>query len=118
MYSENPEIDKLMVEFHVVTRQLDEVLNDIEWRKPDVEHEEATLKTLRKKALKDPDVDVYSQAVVVRVGRSILNDKIKEANVLEKRMKEIQAELEKLEAAEKEEKEGAPSGEAVPEEKK
>jgi len=94
------EIDTLLTEFQDVTRQLDELLKDLEWRKPDVEAEEATLKALRKKALKDPEVDVASQAIVVRVGRSILNDRIKEAHRLEKRMKEIQAQLEKAQAAE------------------
>ena len=100
MYNENPEVDTLLSEFQAVTQQLDEVLKDLEWRKPDVEHEEATLKALRKKALKDPGVDVASQAIVVRVGRAILNDKIAEAKRLEKHMKELQAQLEKVTAAE------------------
>lgn len=99
MCSDIPEVDKLTLEFQDVALQLDAVLKDLEWRKPDVEGEEAKLRQLRKKALKDPSVDVASQAIVVRVGRSILDDKIAEANRLEKRMKEIQAQLEKAEAA-------------------
>ena len=140
MRNEISEIDSLMSEFQAVTQQLDLVLKDIEWRKPDVEREEKTLRALKKAATKDPGVDVASQAIVVRVGRSILNDKIKEANRLEKRMKELQAELEKAEAAKEKPEEGeegeaeteAPEyweahwvppgkrehGEAVPEEKK
>ena len=104
------EIDALLTEFQTITQELDEVLKDLEWRKPDVEHEEATLKALRKKALKDPDVDVASQAIVVRVGRSILNDKIKEANRLEKRMKELQAQIEALEEPSKEKPGGEEHG--------
>ena len=68
------------------------------WRKPDVEREEAELRELRKAALKDPGVDVASQTIVVRVGREILNDKIAEANRLEKRMNELKEQLEKFEA--------------------
>ena len=110
MYNENPEIDTLLTEFQAVTQQLDLVLKDIEWRKPDVEREEKTLRALRKKALKDPGVDVASQAIVVRVGRAILDDKIAEANRLEKRMKEIQAQLEKAEAAKEKPEEGEEGG--------
>ena len=111
MCSETVEIDTLLIEFQAVTQQLDEVLKDLEWRKPDVEREEKTLRALRKKALKDPGVDVASQAIVVRVGRAILDDKIAEANRLEKRMKEIQAQLEKAEAAEEKPEEGEETGE-------
>ena len=116
MYNEISEIDKLMTEFQAVTQQLDLVLKDIEWRKPDVEREEVELKALKKTALKYPGVDVASQAIVVRVGRSILNDKIAEAKRLEKRMLELQAQLEKAEAAKEKPEEGEETGEAVPEE--
>lgn len=110
MYSENPETDELLTEFQTVAQQLDEVLKDLEWRKPDVEEEEKKLRELKRKALKDPGVDVASQAIVVRVGREILNDKIAEANSLEKRMKEIQAQLEKPEEASKEGEGGEKAG--------
>ena len=110
MRSETVEIDALLTEFQIITQELDEILKDLEWRKPDVEHEEATLKALRKKALKDPDVDVASQAIVVRVGRSILNDKIKEANRLEKRMKELQTQIEAFEEPSKEKPGGEEHG--------
>lgn len=138
MYNNNPEIDTLMTEFQDVTQQLELVLKDLEWRKPDVEREEKLLKALKKKAKEDPGVDVASQAIVVRVGREILNDKIKEANRLEKRMNELKEQLGKLEAeegagvglevliaGEEEEKaeaavekpeEGEEAGEAVPQE--
>lgn len=98
MSNENVDMDALLAEFQVVCRDLDEVLKDLEWRKPDVIGEEAKLKQLRKAALKDPDVDVASQAIVCRVARAILNDKIAEANRLEKRMLELKAQLEKAEA--------------------
>ena len=98
--SETVETDTLLTEFQDVAQQLDEILKDLEWRKPDVEREEALLRDLRKKAMKDPGVDVASQAIVVRVGRAILNDRIKLAKDLEKRMLEIQAQLEKAQAAE------------------
>jgi len=107
------EPEELLTEFRAVAAQLDEVLKDLEWRKPDVEGEEKQLKQLRKAALKDPGVDVASQAIVVRVGRSILNDKIKEAKRLEKRMLEVQAQLEKAEAAEKEKEGGETPGAAT-----
>ena len=105
------EIDTLLTEFQDVAQQLDVVLKDLEWRKPDVEHEEKKLRDLRKKALKDPGVDVASQAIVVRVGREILDDKIAEAHKLEKRMKELQAQLEKAEAAEEKPGGGEEAGE-------
>ena len=92
-------MDALVEEFRVVCQDLDEVLKDLEWRKPDVEGEEAKLKKLRKEALKDPNVDVASQAIVVRVGRSILDDKIAEANKLEKRMNKLKAQIEKAQGA-------------------
>ena len=110
MCSETVDVDALLTEFQDVTRQLDEVLKDLEWRKPDVEAEEAKLRALRKKALKDPEVDVASQAIVVRVGRSILNDKIKKANRLEKRMKELQAQIEAFEEPSKEKPGGEEHG--------
>ena len=110
MCSETVEIDTLLTEFQDVTRQLDEVLKDLEWRKPDVEREEKLLKALRKKALKDPGVDVASQAIVVRVARAILDDKIADANRLEKLMKQIQTELEMAQAA-KEKPEGGEKAE-------
>jgi len=113
---ESLEIDTLLTEFQAVAQQLDEVLKDLEWRKPDVEGEEAKLRALRKAALKDPGVDVATQAIVVRVLRGVLNDKIAEADRLEKRMKEIQAEIEKLEGVVAATEEGEESGEAVPEE--
>ena len=100
MYNDISEIDKLEAEFRTVAQQLDEVLKDLEWRKPDVEDEEKKLRALRKKALKDPGVDVATHATVVRVLRAVLNDKIKEADRLEKRMLELKAEIEKFEAAE------------------
>ena len=104
MSNEIVNMDELLEEFRAVAAQLDEVLKDLEWRKPDVEGEEKKLKALRKAALKDKGVDVASQAIVVRVGRSILNDKIKEAHALEKRMLQLKAQLEKAE------EEAAPPG--------
>ena len=99
MSNEIVNMDELLEEFRAVAAALDEVLKDLEWRKPDVEHEEKKLKALKRAALKDPNVDVASQAIVVRVGRSILNDKIKEAHALEKRMLQLKAQLEKAQAA-------------------
>ena len=116
MYNDNPEIDALMSEFQAVTQQLDMVLKDIEWRQPDVKREEAELRALKRAALKDPGVDVASQAIVVRVGQSILNDKIAEAKDLEKRMLSLKDQLEKAEAAKEKPEEGEETGEAVPKE--
>ena len=117
MCNEIPEIDKLEAEFRTVAQKLDEILKDIEWRKPDVEAEEKKLRQLKRAALKDPGVDVYSQSIVVRVGRSILDDMIKEANSLEKHMKELRARIEKAMAAEEKQGEGEGAEEGVPEEK-
>jgi len=83
-----------MEEFNAVCRQLDEVLKDLEWRKPDVEGEEATLRDLEARAKKDPGVDVASQVIVVRVLRSVLDDKIAEAEQLEQQMLQLQAQIE------------------------
>jgi len=110
------EIDTLLADFQVVTRQLEEILNDLEWRKPDVEEEEAKLKEMRKQAKTDPSVNVGIQAEIVRVLRSILNDKIAEAERLEKRMLELKAQIEEAEAVSAAPEEGEESGEAVREE--
>ena len=110
MCSETVEIDTLLSEFQTVTQDLNEILKDLEWRKPDVEAEEKKLRDLRKKAMKDPGVDVASQAIVVRVGRAILDDKIAEANKLEKHMKDLQAQLEKIQAAEEKPEGGEKAG--------
>jgi len=112
----NVEIDTLLTEFQAVTQQLDELLKDLEWRKPDVEAEEAKLKELRKEAKTNPNVNVGIQAEIVRVLRGILNDKIKEADRLEKRMLELKAQIEKAEATVEKLEEGEEGGEAVPEE--
>jgi len=92
------DFEKLMEEFNAVTKQLDEVLKDLEWRKPDVEEEEAKLSYLRKLAKEDPDVDVASQAIAVRVLRGVLDDKIAEAERLEQRMLELKAQIESTES--------------------
>jgi len=93
-----PDKKKLLDELDAVLQQLDEVLKDLEWRKPDVEEEEAKLSYLRKLAKEDPDVDVASQAIAVRVLRGVLDDKIAEAERLEKRMLELKARIEAQEA--------------------
>ena len=111
MSNEIVDMDELLEAFRAVTVQLDEVLKDLEWRKPDVEGEEKKLKALKRAALKDPGVDVASQAIVVRVGRSILNDKIAEAKKLEKRMLELKVQLEKAQAAEEKPGGGETAGE-------
>jgi len=118
MSTSNAEYNALMAEFESVCAQLDEVLKDLEWRKPDVEAEEAKLEALREQAKTDPDVDVGTQVVVVRVLRGVLDDKIAEADRLEKRMQEIQAELEKMTTGVPVVGEVGESGQAVPEEEK
>jgi len=92
-----PDKKKLLDELDAVLQQLDEVLKDLEWRKPDVEEEEAKLSYLRKLAKEDPDVDVASQAIAVRVLRGVLDDKIAEAERLEQRMLELKAKIEAVE---------------------
>jgi len=91
------DFEKLMEEFNAVAKQLDEVLKDLEWRKPDVEAEEAKLADLVKAAKHNPNVDVASQAIAVRVLRGVLDDKIAEAERLEKRMLELKAQIEAVE---------------------
>jgi len=110
--------EKLLTEFQEVAARLEEVLKDLEWRKPDVEAEEAKLAELENAAREDPGVDVASQRVVVRVAREVLNDKLVEADRLEKRMLELKAQIEALETQPPATEEEAPSGEAVREEEK
>ena len=99
MSNEIVDIDTLVSDFQGVCRELDTVLEDLAWRKPDVEEEEAKLKELRKAALKDHDVDVASQAIVCRVARAVLDDKIAEASRLEKRMLQLKKQIEKVQGA-------------------
>jgi len=96
MSETNAKYARLMAEFEEVAGALDAVLKDLEWRKPDVEEEEAKLEQLREQAKTDQDLDVGTQAVVVRVLRGVLDDKIAEANRLEARMLELKAALERI----------------------
>ena len=113
MCSEIVDSDELLDEFQAVVAQLNAVLKDLEWRKPDVEGEEKLLRKLKDQAKKDPNVDVASQAIVVRVLREVLDDKIALADKLEKRMLKLKGQLEKVEAAERKRREGVEAGEAV-----
>jgi len=109
--SEIPEIDKLLAEFEAVAKQLNEVLDDLKWRKPDVEDEERKLAKLMRQAKKDPGVNVASHAVVVRVLRGVLDDKIAEAERLEKRLVELKEQITVLEKEAEREKGKSESGE-------
>jgi len=83
----------MITEFQGLVQQFDEVLKDLEWRKPDVEAEEAKLRDLMARARKDPMVDAASQAIVVRVLRGVLDDKIAEAERLEARITELEKQI-------------------------
>ena len=113
MCNEVVDPEALFKEFEQVTNQLKELLDDLEWRKPDVESEEAKLKELQKAAKEDPSVDFASQAIVVRVLRSVLDDKIVEAKRLEKRMLELKTQIEALSREETEAGEEEEGGETV-----
>lgn len=115
MCSEHLDLATIEAEFQQVAKDLQEVLEDIEWRKPDVEEEERLLAKLRVQQKKDPNVDVASQAIVCRVGRAILDDKLAEADRLEGRMKQLTAQLEKLSTPAKPEEKAPKVAEAVPE---
>lgn len=91
--------NKLLEELDQVLKALDEVLKDLEWRKPDVEAEEATLRDLQARAKKDPGVDVASQAIAVRVLREVLDDKIQLAEALEQRMLVLRDQIAAVEEA-------------------
>jgi len=93
LYSEDPELEKMITEFQGLVQQFDDVLKDLEWRKPDVEAEEAKLKDLMARVKKDPMVDAASQAIVVRVLRGVLDDKIAEAERLEARITELEKQI-------------------------
>lgn len=113
MCSETPDPAAILDEFQTVAKQLEAVLKDIEWRKPDVEAEEAKLRDLIERAKTDPMVDAASQAIVVRVLRGVLNDKIAEVDRLEKRMLDLKGQLEALEAGASKPEEGEKPGEAL-----
>ena len=113
MCSEVAKLQALMEEFEAAAKALEEVLKDLEWRKPDVKEEEATLKELWRQAKTDPTVDVASQAIVVRVLRAILDDKLAEAERLERCMVELKAQLEALIETASSEGEVADSGETI-----
>jgi len=107
---------ELMVEFEAVAKELDEVLEDLKWRKPDVEAEELKLRKLRRQAKNDPMVNVAVQAETVRVLRAILDDKIALADALEKRMILLRDQIKALKKEAAEEREVGESGEALREE--
>jgi len=87
-----------VTEVEAVAAALDAVLKDLEWRKPDVEEEEAKLADLERAAKKDPGVDVASQAIVVRVLRGVLEDKIAEAHRLSDRLEDLTVAIKAREA--------------------
>jgi len=113
MSETNVEYQRLMAEFEEIAGALDAVLKDLEWRKPDVEEEKVKLEQLREQAKTDLDLDVGTQAVVVRVLCGVLDDKIAEANRLEARMVELKAALEKAAGPEPAAAEGGESGQTI-----
>jgi len=98
--------EELVKDFEMLAKELDEVLEDIKWRKPDLEDEEKKLDELKRKQEEGEDVDTYSQQIVVRVQRDILKDKIKQAETLEEAMNRIKRELERREGERKRKKSG------------
>jgi len=104
---------ELTEEFEAVAKELNLVLDDLKWRKPDVEGEELKLRKLRRQAKQDPGVDVASQQIVVRVLRAVLDDKIALADGLEKRMILLRDQIKALEKETLEEREVGESGEAL-----
>jgi len=96
--SQGPEEDPLVTEFEAVAAALDAVLKDLDWRKPDVEEEEAKLAELRKAAKENPGVDVASQEIVVRVLLGVLEDKMAEANRLSDRLEDLKDAIKAREA--------------------
>jgi len=113
MPNEIEEKDELLEKFEETAKRLDEVLEDLRWRKPDVEREERILAALKRKAKKDPTVEWQSQAIVVRVARAVLQDKIAEAERLERQLMEYKEAIEFREASKKKAKRGRRRGKAV-----
>jgi len=96
MAEKEKKVDELVKKFEEITSRLDEVLKDIEWRKPDLAEEELRLQQLLNRRKRGELVDTYAQSEVVRIQREILQDRINEANVLEKQMLAVKAELDAL----------------------
>jgi chromosome segregation ATPase len=116
--NEKTEYNRLMEEFESTLKAFKEVLEDLEWRKPDVEAEEAKLKQLMDQARTDPGVDVASQRIVVRVLRDILDEKLRLADALENRITILRGQLEALEKEKAKLEEAAGSGKTIHKKKK
>jgi uncharacterized coiled-coil protein SlyX len=115
---EKTEYDRLMEEFQATLKAFKEVLEDLEWRKPDVEGEELKLKQLMDQAKMDPGVDVASQRIVVRVLRDILDEKLRLADALENRITILRGQLEALSQEKAKPEEAGGSGKTIHKKKK
>jgi len=93
--------EELLRDFKEISARLDEVLEDLKWRKPDVEAEERKLKALQEKKAAGECVETRPQEIILRVAKAVLQDKIREAEKLEAAMTVIEEELKRREEGKK-----------------
>ena len=83
-------------EFNRIATELDELLRDLEWRRPDVAQERQELERLRRSKEEAAKEAYGAQKVVVQVLGAVLRDKERRARELLKRYNKLKAEIEKL----------------------
>ena len=76
--------------------KLNEILDDIKWRKSDLADEEKSLELMKDRDPPLSNDDIESQEIVVRTQRKVLENEIKEAEELDAEMERVKAEIERL----------------------
>ena len=100
-------LEKLTRLYEAGAKKLNELLDDLKWRKEDVAAEEKTLKAMQDGHEECPADHFEAQEIVVRSARKVLENEVKEAEELDAELERVKAEISRLSKVEvKEEKRG------------
>lgn len=93
-------VEKLTRMYELGAKKLNELLDELKWRKLDVADEEKELTSMKEADPPASSDDIESQEIVVRSGRMVLENEIKEAEELDAELERVKAEIEKISEAE------------------
>jgi len=96
MANENPELTSLLQEFEKLTKEIDELLNDLAWRRPDWEEEIRKFQEAMER--RDPEGMGYvaSMQPFIQIWTAILEEKEKELREKAKRWEELRKKVVEL----------------------
>jgi flagellar motility protein MotE (MotC chaperone) len=96
MANENPEVLKLLQEFEQLTREIDELLEDLKWRRPDWEEEMRRFQEAMEK--RDPEGMGYvaSMQPFIQIWTAILEEKEAQLREKAKRWEELRKKVVEL----------------------